>query len=338
MAKWTFVLMAVFASTATGFAQDTRNFPVLGEVITHDPALSKLIDPQAKIEVIASGFDWVEGPLWVPEKDGPGYLLFSEIPSNTVRKWVEGKGVSIYLDPAGYTGVADYGREPGSNGLALDKKGQLVSAEHGDRRISVLTHEGGKRTLVDNYQGKRLNSPNDVVVKSNGDVYFTDPPYGLAKQLNDPKAELDFCGVYRLSTDGKLSLLTKELSRPNGIAFSPDEKTLYVPQSDAKKAVLMAYPVLEDGSVGPGKVLYDFTADVSKKLPGLPDGMDVDKHGNIFCTGPGGVTVLTAEGKLLGRISTGEATSNCTFGGPDNSILYITADMYVCRIQTKTSK
>ncbi len=338
MAKWTLAVMAVLSWAATGIAQDTRNFPVLGEIIVNDPAFNELIDPKAKIEVIASGFDWVEGPLWVPEKDGPGYLLFSEIPSNTVRKWVEGKGVSIYLDPAGYTGVADYGREPGSNGLTLDAKGQLISCEHGDRRVSVLTHGGGKRTLVDNYQGKRLNSPNDAVVKSNGDIYFTDPPYGLAKQLNDPKAELDFCGVYRLSTDGKLTLLTKELSRPNGIAFSPDEKTLYVPQSDAKKAVLMAFPVLDDGNIGPGKVLYDFTANVSKELPGLPDGMDVDSKGNIFCTGPGGVTVLNSEGKLLGRISTGEATSNCTFGGPDKSILYITADMYICRIQTKTSK
>jgi len=318
-------------------AQDTLNFPVIGEVISKDPALATLIDPAARIEVISSGFDWTEGPLWVPEKGGPGYLLFSEIPSNTVRKWVPGKGTSIHLKPSGFTGLGDYGGEPGSNGLALDLQGRLVSAEHGDRRISVLTVGGGKRTLADNYQGKRFNSPNDVVVKSNGDIYFTDPPYGLPQQLKDPRCELDFCGVYRVATDGTVTLLARDLTRPNGIAFSPDEKTLYVPVSDPKIAVLMAFPVKADGTLDAGKVLYDFTADVGK-LPGLPDGVKVDRHGNIFCTAPGGVSVLNSEGKLLGRISTGENVSNCAFGGPDGSVLYFTSDMYVCRIQTKTSK
>ncbi|MCA9045718.1 MAG: SMP-30/gluconolactonase/LRE family protein, partial [Planctomycetaceae bacterium] len=230
----------------------------------------------------------------------------------------------------------EYGGEPGSNGLLLDPKGRLVCCEHGDRRLSVLTKDGGKRTLVDNYKGKRLNSPNDAVFHANGDLYFTDPPYGLPKQYDDPRRELDFCGVYRLSTSGEVTLLTKEMTRPNGIGFSPDGKTLYVAQSDPEAALWKSFPVKEDGTLGPGKVLFDATDAVEKGWPGLPDGMAVDKDGNLFATGPGGVYVFSAAGKLLGRISTGERTANCTFGGPDNSILYITADMYLCRIQTKT--
>lgn len=318
-------------------AQDTLNFPVLGELIQHDPAFARLVDPAAKIEVIAGGFDWTEGPVWVDEQDGPGYLLFCDIPRNSIYKWVEGKGYSLFMKPSGYTGVADYGAEPGSNGLLLDPQGRLVCCEHGDRRVSVLTDKGGKMTLVDNYQGKRLNSPNDACFKSNGDLYFTDPPYGLPNRYDDPRRELDFCGVYRLSKDGKLTLLTKELARPNGIAFSPDEKTLYVAQSDPDAAIWMSYPVKEDGTLGEGKLLYDATENFKKGLPGLPDGMKVDKDGNIFATGPGGVYVFNKEGKLLGRISTGERTANCAFGGKDRSILYMTADMYVCRIQTKTA-
>ncbi|MCA9081632.1 MAG: SMP-30/gluconolactonase/LRE family protein, partial [Planctomycetaceae bacterium] len=226
--------------------------------------------------------------------------------------------------------------EPGCNGLLLDAQGQLVSCEHGDRRISVLTKDGGKRTLVDNYQGKRLNSPNDAVFKSNGDLYFTDPPYGLPNRWEDPRRELDFCGVYRLSANGELTLLTTEMTRPNGIAFSPDEKTLYVAQSDPEAALWKAFPVKSDGTLGESRIIHDATKHVAEGWPGLPDGMAVDQSGNIFATGPGGVYIFSAKGELLGRISTGERTANCTFGGADGSILYVTADMYLCRIQTKT--
>jgi gluconolactonase len=275
--------------------------------------------------------------VWVPAQGNePGYLLFSDIPRNSIMKWVEGKGVSLFLKPAGYTGQVEYGNEPGSNGLLLDTQGQLVACEHGDRRVSVLTNGGGKRTLVDNYEGKRLNSPNDATFKSNGDLYFTDPPYGLPKQYDDSRRELDFCGVYRLSKDGKLTLLTKEMTRPNGIAFSPDEKTLYVAQSDPEAAIWKSFPVKSDGTLGEGKVFYDATDNFKKGLPGLPDGMDVDSKGNVFATGPGGVYVFNASGKLLGRISTGEKTANCKFGGPNGDQLYMTADMYICRIQTLT--
>jgi gluconolactonase len=322
------VLTLVAASAA---AQDTTNFPVLGEVVRLDPALDKLIPPDARIEVVASGFDWTEGPVWV--RDG-GYLLFSDIPRNSVMKWEEGKGVSLFMKPSGYTGVVDYPPEPGSNGLVIDHEGRLVSCEHGDRRISVLTKNGGKRTLVDNYQGKRLNSPNDAVYHSSGALYFTDPPYGLPQNWQDPRRELDFCGVFRLSPDGELTLLTSEMTRPNGIAFSPDEKTLYVSQSDSAAAIWKAFPVKEDGSLGPGRVFHDAT-DRMRKLPGGPDGMKVDRDGNLFASGPGGIHVFTPEGKLLGRISTGERTANCAWGG-DGSVLYMTADMYICRIQTAT--
>jgi gluconolactonase len=249
-------------------------------------------------------------------------------------KWSEREGVSLFLKPAGYTGVADYGREPGSNGLLLDAQGRLVACEHGDRRISVMEKNGGKRTLVDSYMGKRLNSPNDAVYKSDGDLYFTDPPYGLARGVDDPARELDFCGVFRLSKDGKVTLLTKEMTRPNGIAFSPDEKTLYVAQSDSARAIWMAFPVNADGSLGRGRVFADVTAMMGKS-PGAPDGMKVDARGNLFATGPGGVHVYAPDGKRLGRIDTGERVANCAWGG-DGSTLYLTSDMYLCRVPTRT--
>jgi gluconolactonase len=248
--------------------------------------------------------------------------------------WREGKGVSVYLNPSGFTGILPYSKEPGSNGLTMDSKGRLVSCEHGDRRVSVLEKGWGKRTLVDSYMGKRLNSPNDVIFDSKGNMFFTDPPYGLPKQADDPTRDLDFCGVYRLGQDGKLTLLTKEMTLPNGIALSPDEKTLYVAQSDPEKAIWMAYPMNADGTIGKGRVFADVTSMVGK-FPGLPDGMKIDRNGNLFATGPGGVHIFAPDGKRLGRIETGEATANVAWGD-DGSTLYITADMYICRVKTRT--
>ncbi len=311
-------------------AQDTTNFPTLGHIVRLDPRLDDLLGKEATLDVLGSGFAWAEGPVWVEDGD---YLLFSDIPPNKVMKWEEGKGVSLFLHPSGYTGATDYGNEPGSNGLLLDSQGRLVSCEHGDRRVSVMTKDGGKRTLVDNYEGKRLNSPNDAAYHANGDLYFTDPPYGLPNRYDDPRRELDFCGVYRLAKDGTLTLLTKEMTRPNGIAFSPDFKTLYVAQSDPNAALWKAFPVNEDGTLGKSALFYDATALVGK-LPGLPDGLKVDQRGNVWATGPGGVHIFAPDGTPLGRIDTGERTANCGFGG-DGSILYVTADMYLCRIQTK---
>ncbi len=333
---WNALAVATLAIsfTSVALAQDSVNFPTIGEVVRDDASIDTLIAQGTPIQVLTSGFEWSEGPVWVPgQGDEPGHLLFSDIPRNSIMKWVEGKGVSLFLKPAGYTGAVEYGNEPGSNGLVLDSRGQLVACEHGDRRISVMTTGGGKRTLVDNYEGKRLNSPNDATFKSNGDLYFTDPPYGLPMGADDPKRELDFCGVYRLAKDGKLTLLTKEMTRPNGIAFSPDEKTLYVAQSDPEAAIWKSFPVKADGTLGEGKLFYDATENFKKGLPGLPDGMDVDSKGNVFATGPGGVYVFNPAGKLLGRISTGEKTANCKLGGPKGDQLYMTADMYICRIQ-----
>ena len=325
----TFALFACAILAAAQSAQPVR--PTIGEVVRLDDRINELIAPDAKIEVLASGFAWSEGPVWV--RDG-GYLLFSDIPRNSIMKWSEKDGLSLFMKPSGYTGLTDYGREPGTNGLTLDHEGMLVACEHGDRRISRLTKDGGKLTLVDNYEGKRLNSPNDLIFRSNGDLYFTDPPYGLPKHEDDPRKELAFSGVYRLSRDGRLTLLTKDLSRPNGLAFSPDEKFLYVSNSE-NPPVWMKFSVNADGTLGAGKVLYDATAAVKQGLPGGPDGMKVDRNGNLFATGPGGVYILTPEGKVLGRIDTKQRTANCAWGG-DGSVLYMTADSYLCRIQTKT--
>ena len=323
--------IALLFTTVLMSAQDTTNYPILGRIIREDPRLDQIIAPDARIEVLASGFEWSEGPVWLSREKA---LLFSDIPNNAVMMWREGERAKVYLKPAGFTGTGEYGREPGSNGITLDPSGRLVFCEHGDRRISVLERNGGKRTLVDSFEGKRLNSPNDAIYDSQGNLYFTDPPYGLPKQWDDPRRELDFCGVYRLGTDGKLTLLTKDLTRPNGIALSPDEKTLYVAQSDPKRAIWMAYTLNPEGTIGSGRVFKDVTSMVGK-MRGLPDGLKVDKNGNLFATGPGGVHIYAPDGTRLGRIETGEATANVAWGD-DGSTLYITADMYLCRVKTLT--
>lgn len=311
-----------------------------------DPAFFALISAGTPIQKLAAGFDWSEGPVWVkpgqnpnphaPTQWGPGgYLLFSDVPQNTVYRWKEGQGVSVFLKPSGYTGKVARAGEPGSNGLTTDSEGRLVLCEHGDRRVGRVEKDGRHVTLAHQFQGKRFNSPNDLVYHSNGDLYFTDPPYGLEKAMQDPAKELAFQGVYRLRPNGEVTLLTDQMSRPNGIAFSPDEKTLYVANSDPKRAVWMAFDVKPDGTLGTGRVFFDSTASVGPAKKGLPDGMKVDASGNIFATGPGGVLVFSPDGKHLGTINTGEATANVGWGD-DGSVLYITADMYLCRIKTKT--
>ena len=326
------IVIIVLACCSSIMSQQATNFSTIGKVVRLDNRLEDLIAPDARIELLASGFEWSEGPLWI--QDSGGYLVFSDIPRNSVMKWQQGQGISLFMKPSGYTGVTDYGREPGSNGLTLDLQGRIIFCEHGDRRISRLEKDGGKKTLVDNYMGKRFNSPNDAAVKSNGDIYFTDPPYGLPKGHRDPRRELDFCGVFRLPSSGELTLLTKEMTRPNGIAFSPKEIVLYVAQSDSKNPIIKAFPVKSDGTLGQGKILYDFTS-LMKKYPGSPDGLKVDRHGNLFATGPGGVYIITPKGEPLGRIHTGKRTANCAWGN-DGSVLYMTVDDCLCRIKTKT--
>jgi gluconolactonase len=326
-------LGAGLVTLAAPAAQETSGVKSIGRVIRESPRLDALVAAVATFEVLGEGYEWSEGPVWVP-RDG-GFLLFSDVPRNTVFKWKAGEAVSVFMKPSGYTGVADYGAEPGSNGLTLDRDGRLTLAEHGDRRVARLEWDGGKRTLADSYQGKRLNSPNDLVYKSNGDLYFTDPIYGLPEREKDRRREIDFCGVYRWSAKtGEVTLLTKELSRPNGLAFSPDERTLYVANSDAARAIWMAFPVKDDGTLGEGRVLRDVTGMV-KDHKGLPDGLKVDANGHLFATGPGGVHVIAPDGTPLGRLDTGQATANCAWG-EDGTVLYVAADMYVCRIKTKT--
>ncbi len=323
--------VACLALAAAGGGKPPTTF---GSFDRKDPKFDELIPKDAKIEVLAAGFKWSEGPVW---DKANGRLLFSDIPNNMIYQWSPKDGLKEFLKPSGYTGSAPFtGPEPGSNGLTFDKNGSLVMCQHGDRRIARLTKDKKFETLADKYMGKRLNSPNDLVYHPDGDLYFTDPPYGLPKNVNDPGKELDFQGVYRLKPDGELTLLTKELSRPNGIGFSPDAKTLYIANSDPDKAVWMAYPVNADGTLGPGKQFGDVTADVKANPDrGLPDGLKVDAKGNVFATAVNGINVYAPDGKLLGRIVTNDKTSNCAFGD-DGSTLYMTVNDKIARVKTTT--
>ena len=300
-------------------------------IVRKSPALDALIAPDAVFEKLGEGFKWTEGPVWNTKG---GFLLFSDIPNNVINKWEPGKGVSEFLKPSGYHGTTPFtGPEPGTNGLTFDAQGRLVACQHGDRQVARWEN-GAWTALAARYDGKRLNSPNDLVFHSSGALYFTDPPYGLPKRWEDPAKELPYQGVYRRATDGTVTLLTKELNAPNGLAFSPDEKTLYVAQSDPEKAIWMKYPVNADGTLGAGSVLLDATAGFKAKEPGLPDGLKVDTKGNLWATGPGGVFVIAPDGTHLGTISTGVPTANVAWGD-DGATLYITANTAIWRVKTK---
>lgn len=303
--------------------------PTLGSIERLDPALDQLLAPEARIEVLASGFDWSEGPVWDREEKR---LLFSDVPRNTIYQWSEQGGLSVFLKPSGYTGPSKYGREPGSNGLAFDAEGRLLCCEHGDRRVSVLTRNGGKRTLADQWEGRRFNSPNDLAVHANGSIYFTDPPYGLPKKEKDPSREIDFFGVYRIAPGGGVTVMDRTLQRPNGIALSHDGKHAFVAQSHGPAAIIKKYTLRTDGTFDDGTVFFDATP-LLKTGKGYPDGLKTDRKGNVWTTGPGGVLIISPEGKLLGRLLTGQATANCAWGN-DGSVLYLTADAYLCRVQT----
>lgn len=308
-----------------------------------DAALDSLLSTRAPLEKLATGFKWTEGPVWIHS----GYLLFAEIPSNTIRKWAPGGEATIFLKPSGYTGTEAYGGpEPGSNGMTLDPKGRLTVAGHARRnvwRMESSDPNGQITVLADQYQGKRFNSPNDLVYKSDGALYFTDPPYGLRTQKDqDSHKELQINGVYRIDNatsqapgtkpdNSKLKLLVTDLPRPNGIVFSPDEKTLYVNNSEPQK-IWMKYPVQADGSIGKGTLLYDASSDPRE---GSPDGMKVDKNGNLYSTGPGGIWIFSARGKHIGTISMPEKAGNLAWGDADGKSLYITASSGLYRLRTK---
>ncbi len=319
------------ASSATHKKKTPHVYPTFGSIERLDPALDALIPPNAVLEKLAEGFTWSEGPVWDKKQK---CLFFSDVPQNIIFKWQEGVGTRAFLHPSGYTGSTPRVGEPGSNGLTFDSEGRLCICQHGDRRVARLEKDGKETVLAEFYSWRRFNSPNDLVYKSNGDLYFTDPPYGLVGNNNDPTKELPFNGVFRVTKKGEVALLTGAMTFPNGIAFSPDEKRLYVSQSDPKQAVIMVYDVQKDGTLGKGSVFFDANSLVPGRK-GLPDGMKVDKQGNLFATGPGGVLIISPEGKHLGTINTGEPTGNCAWG-EDGSTLYITANMYLARIRTTT--
>jgi gluconolactonase len=331
------------AAPTGAFAAEAPS-PVSAKVERVDPALDLLVPAEPVVEKVATGpgFKWTEGPVWIPA----GYLLFAEIPSNSIRKWSPGGGVSVFLQPSGYKGSTPFGGpEPGSNGMTLDSRGRLTVAGHAQRdvyRLEAMDPKAQETILADTYQGKRLNSPNDLVYKSDGTLYFTDPPYGLPKLDKDPSKELQVNGVYRLPgalqqkpgappSRGQLELLVKDLPRPNGIAFSPDEKYLYVNNSEPQK-IWMRYTVKADGTLSDGKLLFDASSD---PRPGSPDGMKVDQKGNIYSAGPGGVWIFSPEGKHLGTLDIPERVGNVAWGGADHKTLYVAASSSIYRISLK---
>lgn len=313
-------------ATAGGLA--SRAVETVGSIERLDPRVDALVPPDAAIEKLADGFDWSEGPVWVASER---CLLFSDVPRNVVYRWKEGEGVSEHLKPSGATGASASGREPGSNGLILDAEGRLVLCQHGDRCVGRIEKDGSRTVLADRYEGKRLNSPNDAVYGSGGDLYFTDPPYGLDGLNADPAKELDFNGVFLLRRTGELVLLTREMTFPNGIALSPDGKILYVANSDSRKPLWMAFDVNADGTISGGRVFFDAKA-LSATRRGGCDGLKVDSRGNLYATGPGGVLILAPDGTHLGTLLTGVPTANCAWG-EDGSVLFITADSMLCRIR-----
>jgi gluconolactonase len=302
-----------------------------GRIEGLDPRFAALVPADARLEVLAGGYRWLEGPVWHPD----GYLLFSDVAANTVYRWDRTSGVTVFLRPSGYSGTAPFaGREPGSNGLALDQQRRLILCEHGDRRVRRLETDGSRITLADRYQGQRLNSPNDVVIRSNGDLYFTDPPFGLPRTFADPARELTFSGVYRLAADGTLTLLEDGLKAPNGIAFSPDGRTLYLTDMDPEQPRWLAYDVAADGTIANRRLFFDAKPWQGRRK-GAPDGLKVDREGNLFATGPEGVYVFAADGSHLGTIFTGVPTGNVAWG-EDGSSLFITAETRLLRLRVTT--
>ena len=321
------------------FAAAASLFPQTIEKL--DPSVDRLVSPNATVKRVATGFDkWTEGPVWTHANT----LLFAVIPANSIMEWAPGKAATVFMHPSGYTGSAPYGGpEPGSNGMTLDPRGRLTVAGHARRnvwRLEKLDPHATITVLADTYQGKRLSSPNDLVYRADGSLYFTDPPYGLPTQGDqDPAKQLKVNGVYRIAgaasqkpgappDHAKLQLLITDLPRPNGIAFSPDQKYLYVNNSEPKK-IWMRYRVQPDGSLTDAKLLYDATSDTA---PGAPDGMKVDRLGNIYSAGPGGVWILSADGKHLGTIHVPERVGNLAWGGAAGKTLYITASTSVYAI------
>ncbi|ONF97080.1 Gluconolactonase precursor [Sphingomonas jeddahensis] len=307
-----------------------------GSITRLHPALDALIDPTSAVEVIASGYRWTEGPVWV--RDG-AYLLFSDVPANVVYSWTRGNGARPFLSPSGRAGPIPPGiREAGANGLALDADGALIVADSGSRAIARVALATKRKTiLADRFEGKRFNSCNDVAIGPGGAIYFTDPPYGLTDGDHSSLKELDFNGVFRLLPGGAVELIDRSLSRPNGVALSPTGDRLYVACSDEKRPEIRGYDLAADGSAtGLGRQLVDFSAEFARKLPGLPDGLEVARTGHLFASGPGGLYIIAPDGTKLGMIAVGKAIANCAFG-EDGKTLFLTASNMVARVRLKVS-
>ena len=330
------LVFMIACNSNTENKKQEMKYKSIGTIERFDPALDNIISTNAQPEIIAEGFEWSEGPLWVEQHN---MFLFSDVPMNTIYKWTEAKGKEVYLKPSGYTGDEPSScKEPGSNGLTFDKNGNLVLCQHGDRRMARMDAPLDKPeakfiTIADNYKGKRFSSPNDAVYNSAGELFFTDPPYGLQTQDDsDTKKEISFNGVYKVKTNGEVILLVDSITRPNGIALMPDEKKLIVACSDGAHPNWYVFDINGDSLMN-GRIFYS-AAEEAKTMSGVPDGFKVDKNGNVYATGPGGVYVFNSEGKKLGMIRLDNATSNCALS-PDEKTLYITNDMYVLRVKLR---
>ena len=303
-----------------------------GSVEIRSPAFRKFLPAGAQVRTIADGITWAEGPVWVAKG---GYLLFSDVPANRMYRWVPGQTkATVFLEPSGATETKRL-REAGTNGLKPGPAGAILAADSGDGAIVLLDlATKSKRILADRFEGKRLNSPNDIAVGPDGAIWFTDPPYGLEGIDDSPLKEQAANRVYRLAPDGNLTAVESRLRFPNGIAFSPGGRTLYVSNSDPKNAVILAWDVSTDGRLSRRRVFADMNALAAKGLPGLPDGMCIDARGDLWASGPGGIHVLSPAGQELGLVSTGVAMSNCTFGGPDGRTIYMTSTHQLVALHT----
>lgn len=332
-------LLAACTPVADGGIATSTTYQQVGEIEVTDPALSTLIAPNAKGEILATGYKWSEGPVWIADKSiaGDGFVLFSDVPGNIMYRWDAASGGSEYLNPSGSLPTPEL-REPGTNGLIpSSKKGHILAGDHGNRAIIEINLATKAKTVIaDRFNGKRFSSPNDLVLAKSGDLYFTDPPYGFAKGDASPLKEQPVNGVYRRTRDGTVSLIDGGLTRPNGIALSPDETRLYVANSDPERSIWMVYDRARDGSISKGRIFYDATAMVGASNPGLADGLKTDIYGNVFATGPGGVMIFSPAAKLLGTIRVGGPVANVTFGGPNRDTLFLTAQSRLIRVKTKT--
>ena len=331
------ILAAAFLTFAAGAAVPVHHaYEHVGQIERLAPGLDALIDPAAPIEKLADGFTWSEGPAWVRRG---GYLLFSDVPANRMHRWSEHDGISVFLDPSGLAGpIPPSLREAGSNGLIPGRGNTILMADSGSRAIARLDLTTRQKTfLAERYLGHRFNSPNDLVLARNGAIYFTDPPYGLAGINKSPLKEQPVNGVYRLDPDGQVTLIDGSLTFPNGILLSPDGHTLYVSNSDPHRAIWMAYSLDAHGNAASSRMFADVTSQVAENRPGLPDGMAIDRQGNLFASAPGGISIINPGGRILGRIETGTAIANCTFGGADGRTLYMTSNHMLARVRTRTA-